>query len=646
VNGDGDDDRPSDSASRAHNIATLTARLRTVTPVPQRARHVLAGVPDHLRAVVRIARWEVSRTAGTVSRSTLVVALLGAVVAGAVGPALLGGGVSLEDGIYRVGVAEDSPYHAVAENDPQFVARGPSRAALEAGQVELLVTPTGIDVADSRKGRAALAAFRTAVQAYNDDRYADLSRNGTPTALTFPVAVTLRYESRALVRSGGSGGEDGGDADDSDGGNNGDGSGDGLPPGFDDPGSDDGGVAVPNLGGALTSGTSVGAPSGISPPFPFGSLVLAFLFVIPMNFVIQAYGSTVMNERINRRGELLLVAPVAPGAIVAGKTLPYLLTLVGVTVVIALAIGGGSLSVLAVIPVAMLFLAATFVGGMFARSFKELTFVTLTVSVFLTSYVFVPAIFTEITPIALISPLTLVVRDLQGTGATPLEFAFSTGPFALTALVLFTLGAGVYREEDMFTQRPVHLKALDALAARVKKAWHVAPVTGFLIPFVFLAELLGVALLYPVARSAPFAGVLVTLVVVAGVEEVAKSVVVYAGYEHARYDRSLRTAAVVGAFAGAGFFLGEKFTLVVQTVGLTDPNILTGAAAFPETVGSPGPLLALGLLLAPLALHTVTAAISAAGARRGSDWYVAGLATAVLVHVAYNFTVLFAAFNI
>ncbi len=59
-------------------------------------------------------------------------------------------------------------------------------------------------------------------------------------------------------------------------------------------------------------------------------------------------------------------------------------------------------------------LGATFVGAMFARSFKELTFVTVAVSVFLTAYTFVPAIFTQVTPIALISPLTLVVRDLTG----------------------------------------------------------------------------------------------------------------------------------------------------------------------------------------------------------------------------------------
>ncbi len=42
-----------------------------------------------------------------------------------------------------------------------------------------------------------------------------------------------------------------------------------------------------------------------------------------MNFVIQAYASSIMNERINDRGELLLVSPVSRGDIIAAKTLPY-----------------------------------------------------------------------------------------------------------------------------------------------------------------------------------------------------------------------------------------------------------------------------------------------------------------------------------
>jgi ABC-type Na+ efflux pump permease subunit len=591
------------------------------------------------RKVLRIARWEVSRTAGTVDRRTLVVTAALVVVAALVGPAAVGG-VALDDGVHRVGVSEGSPYRPVVEQHAELAAGPPTRSAYESGRVDVLVADGEVvrPPRSDRTGRAAYDALRSAVEAYNDDllgRAVDEGRADAEAA--FPVDVRLRYERR--TRSVGSVGGDGDGSGDSgtgtDGGSGRDGDGDDG----DTDGSVGGGapLGVPALGGP-GGGSTQGSPSSITPPFPFASLVLAFLFVVPMNFVVQSYGSTIMEERIDRRGELLLVSPVSPAEIVAGKTLPYLLALLAVSVAVAALVGGGPLSVAAVLPVALVFLAATFVGAMFARSFKELTFVTVAVSVSLTAYVFVPAIFTEITPIALISPLTLVVRDLQGTGVSAGEFAFSTGPVLLTALVLFALGAGVYREEDMFTQRPVHLKALDALAARVRGARGVALWSALFVPFVFVAELLVVALLFAVSASVSEALVLPLLVAaVATVEEVAKSAHVLAGFEAARFRRGLRTAVVVGVASGLGFFLGEKLTVVVQLVGL--PDLAVGRAVAPETA-SATPLVTLGLLLAPLALHTVTATIAAVGASRSRTAYLATLPVAVLVHWTYNLAVL------
>jgi len=66
-------------------------------------------------------------------------------------------------------------------------------------------------------------------------------------------------------------------------------------------------------------------------------------------------------------------------------------------------IEGGPIAVAAALPIALLFLGATFVGAMLARSFKELTFVTVTISVFLTTYTFIPAVFADVNAIALIS---------------------------------------------------------------------------------------------------------------------------------------------------------------------------------------------------------------------------------------------------
>jgi ABC-type Na+ efflux pump permease subunit len=348
-----------------------------------------------------------------------------------------------------------------------------------------------------------------------------------------------------------------------------------------------------------------------------------------MNFVIQAYGSSILEERINRRGELLLVAPVERVDIVAGKTLPYLLAALAVIVAIAVAVGGGALSVLAVVPIALTFLAATFVGAMFARSFKELTFLTVTISVGLTSYVFVPAIFATVTPIALISPLTLVVMELQGEAVGLGAYAFSTAAFYLGAGVLFGLGVGVYREEDMFTQKPVPQKILDALDVRLDGLASVGLLTALFIPFVFIAELLAIAVLFviPVELSIPL-----LLVVIAAIEEVAKSIHVYAGFESARFSRTDRVALAVGAASGIGFFLAEKLTAVAQVVGL--PELAVGEAVFTPAGVTPSATLA--LLAAPLVLHVVTAGVSALGARRDRRRYLLALGVATVLHAGYN----------
>jgi ABC-type Na+ efflux pump permease subunit len=577
---------------------------------------------------LRIARWELTRSAGGLDRRTaafglLVLALAGGAVAAGLAPGP--GAVALDRDVYRVGVGTDSPYYEVIVSNAALAAKPPSADALEAGEIDVLVRDGRVLIEDSQKSRAALAAFRSATEAYNDRRMR-VEEDGIA---AFPVVVSLSYEDRTL---------DGG-ASAGSGASEGEGNGAGSRAAADSDraagasgSSASGPGGLPAVGPGGASGTSTGSPADIAPPFPFESLVLAFAFLVPMNFVVQLYGSSMLGERTNRRGELLLVAPVQPTEIVAGKTLPYFLGLTLVTALIAMAVGGGFLSIAAVVPIGLCFLAATFLGSMLARSFKELTFVTVAASVLLTSYVFVPAVFTNVTPIALISPLTLVVRDLASESVSLGEYAFSTGPFYLSGIVLFVLGTGIYREEDLFTQRTVPLKFLDALGARLKHRRSVALLSALFIPFVFIAELLGIAVLFALLIDYSMPAL---LVVIATVEELGKSVHLYAGYAQNRFETGWRTALLLGALSGAGFFLGEKLTLLAQAVGL--PELALGRAAFAPSGAGGVELLALAL--APLALHCLTASISSLGARRSKRGYLFALLGAIGVHAAYNLTV-------
>jgi ABC-type Na+ efflux pump permease subunit len=227
---------------------------------------------------------------------------------------------------------------------------------------------------------------------------------------------------------------------------------------------------------------------------------------------------------------------------------------------------------------------------------------------------------------------------------------------AVGAALLFGLGLGVYREEDMFSQKPVTRKFLDALAVRLspvpadaglltrdrfRALARVAFLTACTIPFVFVAELLAVAVLFalPVTVSIP-----VLLVTIAFIEEVAKSVGLYAGFERGVFARTAETdgegalgvALAVGAASGTGFFLAEKATAVVQAVGLTD--LFLGRAAFADVAGLSGlpPLALAALFLAPLVLHVATTGVASLGASRGRTAYALALTLATLGHAAYN----------
>ena len=620
------------------------------------------------RTLLRIARWESTKGVGGIDRGAIAVVIAAVAFVLAVGTVAVAGGVALEDGIYRVGVSEDAAYHDPVEADPTFAAvetdsgdvrtgtasptgtegvvvggfDGTDRLDLyieeRAGRTEIYVAV--VDGEPTEKSLAALSALRGTVSGYNDA----VMRTEDNRTAAFPVTVAIRFPERdraGTVASSEAGSTTDVEAADGSGG------GSGGPAADDGSGSDasdtgtGGPAGAPSLGAFDLFGTSAttGSPSDIQPPFPFQSLVLAFLFVLPLNFIVQAYGSSMLAERLDRRGELLLVAPISRGEIVVGKTLPYLAAALGITTAIVgglwlLGGGGGPLSVLAVTPLALLFLGTTFLAAMFARSFKELTFLTVTITTTLTTYAFVPAIFAETSQVAFVSPLTLAIKDLTGAGVSAGEVAFSVGPPTLVAGICFLLGLGIYREEDLFTQRPVHLKALDALAGRIHRPRGVAVAVALLVPFVFVAELLAVAVLFalPVALSIPL-----IFGTVAVVEELAKGLPIYAGYVHNRYDRTLAVALAAGAASGIGFFVAEKLTLAIQFVGL--PGLAVADAAFQTGLGTGDPALVAALALSPLVLHVVTASLTAVGAARGRRLFVVGLCIAVLIHLAYNVAV-------
>jgi ABC-type Na+ efflux pump permease subunit len=145
----------------------------------------------NLGKLLRIARWEASRTVGTLDRRT---AMLGAaavaVAVAAAGGAALGFGTPPNDDIYAVAVDEESPF---ADPVAAATALEPVPPGSEAVVAVVDPDPTdrraGVTVADGPKGEAALSVYRRAVQRYNN-ALMDAEPNETA---AFPVLVTVEY---------------------------------------------------------------------------------------------------------------------------------------------------------------------------------------------------------------------------------------------------------------------------------------------------------------------------------------------------------------------------------------------------------------------------------------------------------------------
>lgn len=389
-------------------------------------------------------------------------------------------------------------------------------------------------------------------------------------------------------------------------------------------------------GRAFFQKQTLSTPSFFSPPIPFTAILYAFLFIFPIYFVSQFYSTSIMDERTNKKGELILAAPLTGRDIVIGKTLPYILVTLLIQAVITVYIMGfpadlrlaqSSLLILAtILPVVLLFFALSFFGAILSRSFKELTFTSVFLSVVISGYLFFPAMFANIHAISSISPITLIVRLIEGETLQANTYLFSTLPFYFVAFFAFVFGTYIYREEDLFTQKAVSEKITDCLEIFLSNPYgSVFLLSIIFIPFVYMTQLMLIVMLFNL--PAPHS-VIAMIVSSAMAEEFVKSAGIYAIFKRKLRQVTLKNAFKLAALSGAGFFVGEKAVAV-----LTLAPIASSAFGAVMTMGT--------LLLIPLILHISTAAVSSTVMYRfGTGRYLLAVITATLVHSIYNLFIL------
>jgi ABC-type Na+ efflux pump permease subunit len=379
---------------------------------------------------------------------------------------------------------------------------------------------------------------------------------------------------------------------------------------------------------ALSSSSSMGTfktPSQLSPPLPFDSIILVFVFVFPLYFTSQFFMMSIMNERIERKGEILLSTPVRTSSIILGKALPYFIGMLAICAGLTLYIRASPIIILPLIPVIFFFLANALLIGMLSRSFKELSFISIFFSTVATSYLFFPSIFANVHVISLISPLTLIVLTIQGSSWTITDYLYSTSLFWLTGAVLFYIAARNFKEERLFSEKKLVTRMREFLSEVLPERYPFLSLfllSGFSIPFVFMVQMMCLVLFFnlPMPYSLVF-----LLLFAALVEEIAKGVGVYTIYSRDPSFLTWKNLVLAGAATATGFLVGEKLLLFVTLAQISDS--VFGSILF----------LSLGSLWLPLLLHFVCVLIVASSLKIwGRKGFVPGLAVAMVVHCLYN----------
>ena len=593
-----------------------------------------------MRGVFTVAKWEILRSKGVINREYIFFFVIFAVLLLLFATSTPESQIEMNAKIYTVAIVEDE-YLPLISSDNRFEVivtdRDEGLKALEAGEVDILILGSDAYLYDRDKSYAALSALEDTSKSY---RIIFLNKEVESGKFefydAFPVWISVEYLEReegftlpAIKEN------------------------EWIEPEnthhetllptttyttgpattarLEDPESSE---RSEKLKERLFESSSSTTPSELTPPLPFRAILISFIFIFPLYFLTQLYSSSIMEERINRRGEFLLVSPIKTWEIIVGKLLPYLLLSILIMIAILIYLDRTPMEtfeiIMIILPVSLFFLAIFFIAGILTRSFKELTFISVFFAAITSGYLFFPAVFMNIHAISTISPMTLVIRILEGGGIDVQEYLFSTLPFYLTSIVIFAGGISIFREEDLFTEKPVHEKMLDIfdLFLRRDKIFHiylaVLLLSIFLIPFAYMAELMSISLLFSIPLPYSVIGVIIAA---ASAEEIIKSggpaTVLIRGIAKS----NIKNALLLGIFSGLGFFLAEKLLLLVAITSIT--GSIFGASIFFT-----------GKLILPLVLHTTTATIPALGIYRyGKMGFLPFLLLSIIAHSLYNLTI-------
>ncbi|HVP96302.1 PrsW family intramembrane metalloprotease [Methanoregula sp.] len=590
-----------------------------------------------IRDIATIARWEVKKTFSVMSKNVLPVAILLFVLLIFVTGFAAQSGLHIQDGMYRIGI-DDPKVAALFTPDARFTVYQAGDPALAADRdaYDLVIVKGVVYASPTEKGRSAQNAlardytqYKNSVYAGESDLFAAyplwIDTQSVESELNFTATQNGQFVQVAPGR------------------------GTPVPQGpvenvptpsptlgvsqdelrQEVTATSQENTAVSRYTDVLSPGQAVMGsfvtPDQLSPPLPFDSIILVFVFIFPLYFTSQFFMMSIMNERIERQGEPLLSLPVRTSSIILGKMLPYFLGMLAICAGITLYIKASPLVLLPLVPIIVFFLANALVIGMLARSFRELSFISIFFSTVATSYLFFPSIFANVHVISLVSPLTLIVLTIQGTAWTAADYVYATALFWLTAGILFALAAKNFNEERLFSEKKLLPRVREFLSSILPQehpyvALFVLAVLS--IPFVFMAQMMGLVVFFNLPM--PYSLVLL-LVLAAFIEEMAKAAGIYTLFMRDPAFFSWKHLVPACAATAIGFLVGEKLLLFATLAQITQS--VFGSVLF----------LSLGVLWMPLLLHFACVLMVACSLRLGGRrWFVPALVAATVIHCCYN----------
>ncbi|HMK44999.1 MAG TPA: ABC transporter permease [Methanocella sp.] len=377
-------------------------------------------------------------------------------------------------------------------------------------------------------------------------------------------------------------------------------------------------------------------PSLMNPPMPLSQIILAFLYIVPIFFISVFFTSSFMDEKTNRRLNILMSAPVSALDIIAGKMLPYFSFALVVIVTVTLVLNGNlPLSLAIFIPVVLFIFAIYLMVALFYRTYKDQTFFSMAAITFITGYLVFPALFADVNSLSYISPLTLAVQMYRGESFSILEYVFSTLPMYFVFLIGMYVGVRIFNEEYLMGYGPLYRKSGDAIYLSINRRhvyMSVFLLSVFLIPIVFMVELIILALATNIQQM--FVMIVVLLFFCAMVEEIAKSSGIVMLLENGDVS-SYRKVLVLSFISALGFWLGEKALLALSLSIMPGSALLNAMSGTADTTASP--IILLVLLLLPLAAHFVfTSTVCVSTKKLGARWYFAAVMAGTLIHTLYN----------